>query len=183
VPEICRLLKDEKSKIQKAIVWGTLLPVGLITFFAFLMVGVLGSNITPDVLSGLSSYLDNQVLTASLIFGLLAVITSYIVISQSLREVYWWDEGINKNLAWFLAAIVPFGLYLAGVRDLTGVIGLTGAITGGLYGIILIAIYVKIRKKKKKNKFFKINFNKSLVIILFSAFILGVVTELWAFLK
>ncbi len=177
IPEVCRLLKNEKRKIRSAIVWGTVLPVALIAFFAFLMIGVTGINTSPDVLTGLSSQLDSRMMVLALMFGLLAVITSYIVISQSLREVYWWDQGVNKYLAWLLATTVPFGLYLMGIRNLTGVVGLTGAITGGLYGIILIGVYSKVKRKKKRKVVLKNDLSKRLAIILSLAFVLGTILE------
>ncbi len=183
IPEICRLLKNKKRKIRSALIWGTILPVALIAFFAFLMIGVTGVNTSPDVLVGLSSRLDSRIVNSVLIFGLLAVVTSYIIISQSLREVYWWDQGINKNVAWFLASSVPFILYLGGIRDLTGVIGLTGAITGGLYGIILIGVYFKVKRKKKRIILLKNNLSKNLAIILALAFVLGAVLEVISVFK
>jgi len=183
IPEICRLLKNEKRRIRSAIIWGTLLPVGLIVLFTLLMVGVTGVNTSPDVLVGLSSQLDGSIMILALIFGLLAIVTSYIMISQSLREVYWWDQGINKNLAWILATSVPFVLYLLGAKDLTSIVGLTGAITGGLYGIILIAIYYKVEEKKRRRTVFKFRMTKKLIIILSSAFVLGTISEVIEFLK
>ena len=183
IPEVCRLLKKEKRKIRSAIVWGTSLPILLIAVFAFLIVGVTGEKTTPDVLIGLATHVDIRLISLALVVGLLAIITSYIVISQSLKEIYWWDESMNKKLAWFLSTSVPFLLYLFGIRDLTGVIGLTGSITGGLYGIILISIYLKVQKKKKRRTVFKRKLGFPLVIILSSAFILGVIMELIGFLR
>jgi tyrosine-specific transport protein len=183
IPEICQLLQNEKRKIRSAIIWGTFLPVALIAFFAFLMIGVTGANTTPDVLAGLANQLDSWIMVLALLFGLLAVVTSYIVISQSLKEIYWWDEGINKYLAWFLATTIPFGIYLIGVNDLIAVIGLTGAITGGLYGIILISIYLKVQDKKRRRLVYKKYLNKKLAWGLSLAFILGVVLEIIGFWK
>jgi vacuolar-type H+-ATPase subunit I/STV1 len=147
------------------------------------MIGVTGANTTPDVLAGLANQLDSWIMVLALLFGLLAVVTSYIVISQSLKEIYWWDEGINKYLAWFLATTIPFGIYLIGVNDLIAVIGLTGAITGGLYGIILISIYLKVQDKKRRRLVYKKYLNKKLAWGLSLAFILGVVLEIIGFWK
>ncbi len=185
IPEICRLLEKEKRKIRSAIIWGTILPVVLIAFFAFLVIGVTGVETSSDVMLGLSTQLDNSMMVPALIFGLLAIVTSYIIISQSLREVYWWDQGIDKNLAWLLAAGVPFLLYLIGIRNLTGVIGLTGAITGGLYGIILIAVYYRVKEAKnsKRRTIFKGNLRKRMAIFLSLAFVLGTILEIWNYFK
>jgi hypothetical protein len=183
IPEICQLLKNEKRKIRSAVIWGTFLPVFLIAFFAFLMVGVTGVNTTPDVLTGLATQLDNWIIVLALLFGLIAVVTSYIVISQSLKEIYWWDEEMNKYLAWLLATVVPFGIYLIGIKDLIAVISLTGAITGGLYGIILISIYLKVQDKKRRKLVYKKCLSRKLVWILSLAFVLGVIAEIIGFLR
>jgi len=182
IPEVCRLLKKEKRKIRSAIVWGTSLPILLISMFSFLIVGVTGDKTTPDILIGLATHVDIRLISLALVVGLLAIITSYIVISQSLKEIYWWDESMNKKLAWFLSAFIPFLLYLFGIRNLTGVIGLTGSITGGLYGIILISIYLKVQKKKKVKTVYRGYISNKMAFILIGAFILGAISELIDFL-
>lgn len=183
IPEVCQLLKEEKRKIHSAIFWGTFLPIILIALFAFLVIGVTGVNTTSDTLIGLSSKFSSEMMRVALVFGLLAIITSYIVISQSLREIYHLDLGINKNFSWLLATMIPFGLYLLGVRNLTSVIGLTGAITGGLYGIILILVYFKVQNKNKRRKILKKNLNRKMAFILSLAFILGMIWELINFMN
>ncbi len=181
IPEICQLLKNEKRKIRSAIIWGTFLPIFLIAFFAFLVVGVTGPNTTPDVIAGLATKLDSWIIFLALIFGLMAIITSYIIIAKSLKEVYWWDGGLNKYLAWILATAIPLGVYLIGVKNLINVIGLTGAITGGLYGVILISIYLKVQNKKRRRLVYRKYLSKKLAWVLSVAFILGAITELFLF--
>jgi amino acid permease len=182
IPEICRLLKNNKTKIKSAIAWGTILPGIITAVFALIVVGITGEHTTPDALVGLKRYFSNGVITFTLILGLLTVTTSFIIISQSLREVYWWDMGINKNWAWGLACGVPFLLYALGLRDLTAVVGVTGSVVGGIFGIILIILLFTVKKKRQLKPALQNKMNKPLAYILSLMFILGLIYEIWAFI-
>ena len=181
IPEICRLLKGQKQKIKGAIAWGTMIPVLLTIFFVIVVVGVAGSGTTSEALIGLKSYFNNGVITFALIFGLLTVVTSFLVISQSLREVYWWDLKINNNLSWFLACGIPFLLYLLGISNLTKVIGLTGSIVGGIFGIILILLLFRVRTVRSQTPIVNSKLKLPIAIGLCFLFVLGLVYELWYF--
>ena len=183
IPEICRLLSFEKEKIKSAIAWGTFIPAVLMLIFVLMIVGITGANTSPDTLAGLGLVLRDGVITFSLIFGLLAIITSYVVIAQATEEVYQWDLGLKNKTAWFLACFIPYGLYLLGWTNLTEVVSFTGAITGGLSGIILIWLVFRVKAKPEKVSCIKCRLNKPLAYVLSSLFVLGVVYEVWSILK
>jgi tyrosine-specific transport protein len=182
IPEVCRFLKNEKRKIKSAIAWGTILPGIITAVFALIVVGITGEHTTPDALVGLKRYFSNGVITSTLFLGLLTVTTSFIIISQSLREVYWWDMGMNKNWAWGLACGVPFLLYALGLRDLTAVVGVTGSIVGGIFGIILIALLFTVKKKRKIKPVLQNKINKPMAYTLSLFFIFGLLYEVWTFI-
>src|SRR6056297_497834 len=77
IPEVCRLLKRRKEKIKSAILWGTMLPALLMLFFVLIVVGITGAGTSPEALVGLKNYFHNGVITFSLIFGLLIIVTSF----------------------------------------------------------------------------------------------------------
>lgn len=183
IPEVCRLLAYEKKKIKSAIAWGTFIPAVLTLFFVLVVLGITGANTTPDTLAGLAMVLHDGVITFSLIFGLLAVITSYIMFAQALEEVYQWDFGLNNKLAWFLASFVPYILYLIGWNNLIKVISFTGAVCGGLSGIILIRLMFKIKAKPEKASLIKNKLTRPMAYFLSLLFVLGLVYEIWSSLK
>jgi len=183
VPEICRLLAYEKNKIKSAIAWGTFIPAALILLFVLVVLGITGAGTTPDTLSGLAAALPDGVVVFSLIFGLLAVVTSYIVFSQATEEIYQWDLGLNNKLAWFLACLIPYFLYFIGWNNLTKVISFTGAVCGGLSGMILIWLMFKIKVKPEKVSLIKNKLTRPVAYFLSLLFILGVIYEIWATLK
>lgn len=181
IPEVCRLLRAQKGKIKGAIAWGTFIPALLMIFFVIIVVGITGDNTTAEALVGLKRYFNNGVITFSLIFGLITVITSFLVISQALREVYWWDLKINNNLSWFLACGIPFLLYLVGISDLTKVIGLTGSIIGGVFGIILILLLFRVKSVRPQTPMVNNKLKMPVAVVLCCMFVLGLAYELWYF--
>jgi len=183
IPEVCRLLSHQKDKIKSAIAWGTFIPAALILFFVLVILGITGAGTTPDTLSGLAAVLPSGVVIFSLIFGLLAIITSYIVFAQATEEIYQWDFGMNNKSAWFLACFIPYFLYLIGWNNLTKVISFTGAVCGGLSGIILIWLVFKIKNRPERVSLIKNKLTRPVAYFLSLLFILGVIYEIWAILK
>ena len=178
VPEICRLLKDEKRSIKSAIFWGTIIPSAITAIFVTVVVGVTGNQTSPDTLVGLSQVFSNGIVTFALIFGLISIITSFLTISQAIREVYWWDFEMNKTIAWVLAVFLPLIFFLLGVQNLTKVVGITGAISGGVMGAIIIYLSFLVQKKAQKRSIIKTGMNKWIGLGLSSLFIIGLIYSL-----
>ncbi|MBU0722021.1 hypothetical protein KKA93_01005 [Patescibacteria group bacterium] len=183
IPEVCRLLAFEKEKIKSAILWGTFIPAALMLIFVLVILGITGASISPDTLSSLSLILNDGVVTFSLIFGLFAIFTSYIVIAQATEEIYQWDYKLNNKLSWFLSCFIPYFLYLFGWTNLTKVISFTGAVTGGLAGIILIWLVFKVKAKPDQVSVIKNKLTKPMAYFLSLLFVLGLIYEVWAILK
>lgn len=179
IPEVCRLLAREKEKIKSAIFWGTFIPAALTLIFVLAILGISGVGTSPDTLAGLSPVINNGVITFSLIFGLLAIITSYVMVAQATEEVYEWDYKLNNKLAWFLACFIPYFLYLIGWNNLIKVISFTGSVTGGLSGIILIWLVFKVKSGPEQTSVINNKLSKPLAYFLSLLFILGVVYEIW----
>ncbi|MEK7202894.1 MAG: aromatic amino acid transport family protein, partial [Patescibacteria group bacterium] len=150
IPEVCRILAFQKEKIKSAIAWGTFLPAVLMLIFVLIILGITGSETSPDTLAGLSMIFKDGIVTFCLIFGLLAIITSYVVMNQAVEEIYQWDFKLNNKLSWVLACFVPYFFYLIGWSNITKIISFTGAVTGGLSGIILIWIVLKVKTNPEK---------------------------------
>lgn len=178
IPEVCRLLSKEKTKIKSAIFWGTLIPAFITIIFTTIIVGVTGSNTSPDTLVGLKQVFSNGVVTFALIFGLISIVTSFLVTSQAVKEIYWWDFKMNEKLSWALACGVPLLLFFLGVQNLTKVVGLTGALTGGVIGIVVIYLSFKVQTKAQKKSVIRNNVSKWVAVSLSSLFFLGLINEL-----
>lgn len=183
IPLVCRLLARQKKNIKSALCWGTFIPVAVMLFFTVLAVGIAGNDTTPDTLAGLNSIIGNGAVIFALLFGLLAIITSFLTLAQAVKEVYWWDFGVNKKIAWCLSCFAPYFLYLIGFQNLIKVISLTGAITGGILGIVIICLVFKVKRKKELAPIISNNLSKPLAYFLSLLFILGLIYEIWTVVK
>lgn len=180
LPSVIRLVNRDKNLTKKAVRWGTLIPALVFLLFIIVVVGVSGANTTPDSLSGIKNLLGDNVITMALLFGVLAMVTSFLGSAEAIRDTYHWDYKINKYLSWFLTFSLPYLLYCLGVKDLIQVISFAGAVAGGISAIILFAIFWKINKRKKK-LIFKKRPGLLVLIPLSVLFVLGVIYEIWAF--
>lgn len=179
VPEVCRLLAGDKKKIKSAILVGIVVPIFIIFAFVTAIIGVTGVNTTPDTLVGLNVVLGDELVQIALVFGVLAIVTSFLTIAQGQREIYWWDLKMDKTFAWALACGAPYLLFIAGIQDLTKVVSVTGAVSGGLVGVLLLMIALKVKKKRDRKPVFENRMNLWIAIVLSLAFIFGLVYELW----
>jgi len=182
VPVVCKILARQRDKIKSAIFWGSLIPASLTFVFALMVVGVTGELTSPEALSGLNNVIGNGVVKITLIFGLLSVVTSFVMSIEALSETYSWDLGWSKNFSWAIAIIAPYLLFLLGFNNTGSVISLTGAIGGGLIGIFYMALGLAVKKKAERKSPIKTKLNKRIAFLLSSLFLAGVVYELWVIL-
>ncbi|MDD5528007.1 MAG: aromatic amino acid transport family protein [Patescibacteria group bacterium] len=183
IPEVCRLLSREKHKIKSAIIWGTVLAAVILAIFVLIVVGVTGTNTTADTLSGLRGVVGNGIITMALFFGAIAIFSSCLVMMQSVREIFWWDFKINKNISWGFAVSVPLILFLFNFTNLTAVISITGAVMGGILGVVLVSLLPTMEKKPQQESILKTSISRPWAIALCSLFVLGLISELvrWIF--
>lgn len=178
IPEVYRLLEDNRKKIKSAIAWGTFLPACLTLFFTLAVVGVTGRDTTPDALIGLSSVFSPTIIKTALVFGLLSIVTSFLVVAQAVKEIFIWDLNIARKKAWLLALLPVYLFFLSGAQNLTRVVSFTGAVTGGLIGIILIWLFFKVKNDSPQGKSIETKISKGLAYFLSLLFFAGFIYSL-----
>ena len=178
LPIVGRLIKKDAVLFKSVIRVSMILSSLILTLFVFVIVGISGANTTPDALVGVQQVLANGVTTLVLIFGLFSIMTSIIGVAESVKETLWWDFKVNKTLSWALAVFVPYFLYLAGITDLIGVISFIGAVGGGFCAIIMLIVFLKIKKKKSKLPMFTFKPSNALVYLLMGLFAVGMIYEI-----
>jgi len=178
VPEVCRLLENDRPLIKKAITWGTFIPAVVIFIFVLAVVGVSGRQTTPDTMAGLAAFLPAEVISIALAFGIMTIVTAFLTVAESTKETYVWDLKINKKIAWLLALLPAFVLYLFGINNLTSVVSLTGSISGGILGLVLIWIFFKAKNGSQEGKMIETRLSKLLAVFLSCLFIAGFIYSL-----
>ncbi len=166
IPEVEEILRKDRQLLKKAIFIGTLTPAVLYLIFALTVIGISGSATSDDAFTGLVNFLPEWVSIAGALLAVLAMGTSFLTLGYVLRETYYRDWGINKHAAWAFACLLPVGLFFLGSQNFITVLGTTGAITGSLTGVIVIAVYNQARKRGTKEPEYSINVPSAVQVLL-----------------
>ena len=181
LPIVGRLIKKDAVLFKSVIRASMIISSLILVLFVFVVVGVSGVNTTPDALVGVQQIFTNGVITLALIFGLFSIMTSIIGVAESIKETFWWDFKVNKTVSWALAVFIPYILYLIGITDLIGVVSFIGAVGGGFCAIVMLIVFLKIKKKKSKMPMFASKPPNALVYLLIGLFVVGMIYEILNF--
>ncbi len=171
IPEMRDMFGGADIKIfKRSILAGVLICAIFYLFFIFTIIGVSGKITTPDSLTGLAQLLGTPALIAGSILGFLAVFTSFIALGADLKNIFHYDFHFPPWLAWLGVIVPPIILFLAGAKNFTDILGISGSIGLGLMGILIILMMRKLRKQRGENvKFSKIS------LIAFGLLIAGII--------
>jgi tyrosine-specific transport protein len=178
IPEVRNIMKGQERKMKKAIIWGTVIPIIFYLFFALVIVGVTGLCTSEDAIGSLASLLGNKVVMLGAVFGILAILTSFLVLGHGLEEIFHDDFRLNKKVSLALALLVPLAAYLLGLRSFVLIIGIVGALVSGLDGILTILIYFKAKKMGDRHPEYQIKSGSFWGWILIFVFSLGIIYQL-----
>ncbi len=175
LPELEIILKGKEKIMKKAIILGTLIPAIIYAFFAISIAGVFGQA-TPEIAT----------LALGKIFillGILTMFTAYAALSIALEDMYILDYKIKRKKAWLLTSLIPILLFIIAeitkTNSFVNVLGISGAISGGIAGILILLMNQKAKKKGNRKPEYSIPINKPLILILSIIFILGILLEIF----
>jgi tyrosine-specific transport protein len=175
IPELRREIKGQEKNLKKAIILGSLIPIILYILFSGIFVSVLGTDI-------------EQVATISfgpiiIILGIFTMLTSYFVLSFALKDIFMFDLRFSKRKTLFLVSILPLIFYIfLSVFNIAGfieVLGLSGVISGGITGILILFANQKAKtgKKADRKSEYSIPINWIIILLISLIFVLGILTE------
>ena len=151
IPEMEDILGNKKSKIKKAIMWGTLIPATVYLVFIFIVLGVSGGLTSPDAVSGLALALNSKIILLFWsLLGFLAVSGAALSYGVYTKETLWYDLKLEKWLAWFLTGAAPLTLFLLGARNLVTVISIVGALFFAFQAVVVLLIHKKSKLSEIK---------------------------------
>lgn len=183
IPEVKEMLSKNPKKLKKLILSAISIAAITYLFFIFLISGITGPNTSDDAITGLSGFLGNGIIILALLFGILTVFTSFLTISLTLKKILWYDLRLKKNLAWFIACLVPLILFVAGFDNFITVIALTGGVMLGIDVVIIILIYLKAKTKGDLKPAYSLSVPKFLIYFLILFFIIGIIYEIIYFFR
>ncbi|RME89544.1 MAG: amino acid permease [Candidatus Hydrogenedentota bacterium] len=179
IPEMKRIFgnkEKDKRDMKKAIIIGSFIPLFVYVLFTLVVLGLYGKDVAE-----VATISFGPIVT---VLGMFAMFSAYLAMNLELQDSFKFDLYFHKKKAWFWTNFIPFILFLVVVIfDLAGfsrVLGIGGAVSGGLVAIVLLAIHERISKDEKLSKLnpeFKIRVPLFIKIILALLFIAGILFE------
>jgi tyrosine-specific transport protein len=186
IPELQEELGNEKEKMKKAIVIGSITPIVLYLVFTFVVMGVVGLEnfelLQPNeriATVALSLYSHPVLGVGANILAILAMFTSFLTLGIALIEMYRYDYGFSHRFALLLTFGLPLLIVFLNLTSFIVVLGLTGAIAGGLDGILVTLMYWKAKKMGDRKPEYSLKPYKGVGTALIFMFVLGILYQLW----
>lgn len=151
VPEVRKILANDKKQIRNVIILGGLIPMILYAIFGLAVVGVTGAGTTEVATIGLGEAIGSAAILLGNLFAVFAMASSFIILGLCLKDSLVDGMNMKKITALALTVCVPFIIYLLGVTSFIKVLGITGTFAGGLDGI-LIGLMWKNAKRRGERK-------------------------------
>ncbi|MCH7850391.1 MAG: GerAB/ArcD/ProY family transporter [Nanoarchaeota archaeon] len=143
IPELRNEIKGQEKHLKKAIIIGTLIPIILYIIFTSIFVGILGKNVTEIATLSFGG-------PAMTILGIFTMLTSYFVLSFSIKDTFKYDLKTSKKINFIATSIIPLLIYIFliifDIFDFVTILGIGGVISGSVTGILIL-----LTNKKSKN--------------------------------
>lgn len=181
IPELRREIKGSENKFKKAIILGSSIPIILYILFSLIFVGIFGPKV-PEVATLAFGAQSPQGIIVTLL-GVFTMLTSYLVLSFSIRDVYKYDLNLGHQKTFFLASLLPLLIYLLisifELASFSQILSIGGVISAGLTGILILLISKKAKKvtRNEKTPEIKMPINWTIIIALSIIFITGIILE------
>lgn len=182
VVDMKEVLGDKAKYLKFAIGSGLAVTFIVYLIFTFSIVGVMGNNTPINALFGLKDSLGVGIFKIGLIMGALTMTTSFLTLGLVLKETYQYDFLINKKIAWLAVVIIPLLIVSMNLLNFVQVLGMVGSVIGGGEGILLLQMYRRMLKQKKKKLKHLLVLPQSLIYALQLIFGLGIIYEIWSLL-
>lgn len=176
IPEAHILLKDNNKDFRKAIIYSSIINIIIYVVFSLVIVGVTGTATTQVATIGLGEVLGPVIFTLGNIFAVLAMGTSFLILSIALRNSIQWDLDIKPLWAGFIAMVVPLLIFLAGMREFIRAIDIVGGVLISIELLLLLLIYWRSQKiKDQEPTEYIVRFLYKAMLILLAALLFGVI--------
>ncbi len=172
IPEIEEMLKERKQLLKSVIFFSFFVVALFYLLFIFFVTGICPKEqILPSALLSLKNFLKPLDFKLLLIVGFFTVFTSFVAFGLTLKKILWYDLNLPHRLSFVFASLLPFTLYLLGVKNFLKIISFLGSVGLGLEAILVLLIYKKIGT------------HRFLSFPLIAIFLLGIFFEFQNFLK
>lgn len=189
IPEIQEELGNQKKKMKKAIIIGSVIPIIIYTLFTVVMMGLVGIEqfelLEPNqriATVALSIYSTPLFGLFANILAILTMSTSFFTLGLALLEMYQFDYGTSRKAALLLTFIFPLLVAVFKLTTFIAILGITGVFSGGLDGILVVLMYWKAKLLGERKPEYNLPVWRPVGIFLMVMFALGILYQLTALL-
>ncbi len=150
IPEVAEV--SSRRKLGEVVACGVILSFLASALFVLIALGVSDGAISADALSSLSMHLGKGVRLFG--FGVLATFTSYLTLTRVTVDMLRYDFRIGAVASFVSATMIPLILLLMGFNDFIAVLAITGAVSLGLEGILVMMIEERAVRMRPQQKMF-----------------------------
>ena len=179
IPDLRETLNSHKKLLKKSIIIGSLIPLAIYLLFTIAVLGVTGANTSEVATLELGNQLGNSILYLGNIFAIFAMATSFLVMALAMFWVYNVDYKIKPLTTSLLVFIPTILLTIIKPGSFIQLLAISGAIAGGIQGILVILMHRKAVKMGKRKPEYSIKSYLLIDIIIGLVFILGVIFTLY----
>jgi amino acid permease len=175
IPELRKEIYKQEKLFKRAIIIGSIIPIILYILFSVAVVGIIGTSITQVATLSFGPFMT--------ILGIFTMLTSYFVLSYSLRDTFKYDAKVSQKTNFFFVSLVPLILYIIinqlGFISFTLILGAGGVVSGGITGILILFTAKKAKNttRNKKQPEIKMPLNWIIIIIISFIFLAGIFLE------
>ncbi len=190
LPEMAEVLgrhKAHKKEFKRAIIIGSLIPIFIYSIFAFSIIGLVGLDnfqlLEPNeriATVALSFYTNATFALFANLFAMFAMLTSFLALGMGLVQMYTYDFHLPKSLALVLTLGLPLILALLNISTFFAVLAITGAIAGGIDGILIILAYWRAKKHGERKPEFEVSCPWYLGYTIIGVFLFGMSYQLYS---
>ena len=170
IPELEQVLLKDKNKFKKSVIIGMASCMILYIIFSLTMVGSYGQSVNQIA----TESLNNSLSTIGLLLVILSMTTPFIGLGVALKDMFVNDLKLGNKKAVILTIGAPLIINLLFNPSFVEPLLISGTYSGGLTGLIIIALWFKSRKIGKIRKEYKAPLGLPGAIIVTSAIIIGV---------
>lgn len=145
IAEAHALLPGSQKKFRRALIIGSLIPIGVYTLFVLAIVGNTGHFTTELALEGLKSKFGVGILIIGNLCALLSMGSGFVGLGLALKQVFTWDYKIKPVIAQVLVVSIPLLLFLLGLRSFILILDVVGGVFIGIQSILMVLTYWKTK--------------------------------------
>ncbi|MEA2020622.1 MAG: aromatic amino acid transport family protein [Patescibacteria group bacterium] len=141
VPEAEEILRERPEQLSIVVNLASVVVTVLYFLFTAAVVVISKKGVTPAALAGLAAAVGGPSLVMAPLIGVLALGSSFLLLSYSLREVFYRDFEVPLSISWLLAVVPPLVLALVLRLGFISILSFVGSVGIGFSWVFVLLIY------------------------------------------